>query len=72
MIEKTPLDCKYPVGNGVAKPEYKNGPTTIISTKTADMTGRKVSATEYDHTNLSAKWKKGTQDIPAAARHQYQ
>jgi hypothetical protein len=74
MITKPALDCKYPVGNGVSKPEYKSGGTDIIKTKTADM---KNSGTDINITastvNLSAKFKypRVKQDIPEAGRNQY-
>lgn len=73
MIEKTNLDCKYPVGNGVAHPEFKDGETTIIGTKSADMSGGMVSTTASSE-NRSAKFKNPNvkQDIPAAGRNQYE
>lgn len=72
MINKTNLDCKYPVGNGVAKPEYKDG-TEIISTKSADMSGSMDLNQTASSENLSAKFKnpRVSQDIPEAGRNQY-
>lgn len=74
-IKKPSLDCKYPVGNGIHAPGYKEGGTTIIATKTADMnnTGTDINITASQE-NLSAKFKypRVRQDIPAAARNQYE
>lgn len=71
MIDKPALDCKYPVGNGIDSPEYHSGVTNIVGTKTASFEGENVSTTASD-ANLSAKWKGGAQDVPAAGRNQYQ
>lgn len=72
MISQPKLDTKKPVGNGVNSPQYA-GSTTIISTKTADMSGRDVSTTASSE-NRSAKFKnpRVSQDIPNEARNQYE
>lgn len=74
-IKKPSLDCKYPVGNGVSKPEYKSGGTDIIATKSADMTnmGTEINITASQE-NLSAKFKypRVRQDVPEAGRNQYE
>lgn len=57
MIEKTNLDTKSPVGNGVATPEFTDG-TTLISTKTADTTNSDTNLNQSaSEKNLSAQYK---------------
>lgn len=72
---KPDLKTKRPVGgNGVAAPEYKEGETVIIATKSADMTN---SSTNINQTasgeNLSAKFKNPNvkQSVPEAGQGQY-
>lgn len=71
MITKPTLDTKDTAGV-VGQPTYQDA-TTLISTKSADMTnaGTDITGTASD-ANLSAKWKNGAQDVPAAGRNQYQ
>lgn len=58
MIEKPDLDAKQPIGNGVNGVEYKEGESTIIATKSADMTNSSTDLNQtYDQTNRSAKYK---------------
>lgn len=73
MIQKPKLDCKEPVGNGVYCPEYQNGATILIKTKTADMSGGHMLETTASTENLSAKFKnpRVKQDVPAEGRNQY-
>lgn len=73
MIDKPSLECKYPVGNGVAAPEYA-GATTIIPNQSADMSGGTGLNGTASEENLSARFKNPRvhQDIPDAARNQYQ
>lgn len=69
MISKPSLDTKN-TGGAVGQPQYA-GDTTIISTKSADMSGGESSMMSYSHTNESAKWKNGAQDVPAKGKDQY-
>jgi len=71
MITQPSLDTKNTGGN-VGQPEYA-GTTTIISTKSADMTNSTTDLNgTYSSENLSAKWKNGTQDVPEKGRNQYE
>lgn len=72
MISKPTLDTKTTGGvNG--QPQYA-GETTIISTKSADMSGGDSSMSGASTENLSAKFKNPNvkQDIPEKARNQYE
>jgi hypothetical protein len=68
------LDTKKPVGNGVQAPSFHSGSTGIIPNRSADMSGGHGINMSYDQTNLSAKFKnpRVKQDIPSAARNQYE
>lgn len=72
-IKKTELKTKKPVGNGIEAPVLKTGGTSIIGTSSADMTnsGTDINVS-YSNENRSAKFKNGSQDIPEAARGQYE
>ena len=73
MITKPSLDSK-PTAGVVGTPTYQDA-TTLISTKSADMTN---SDTDLNITasneNLSAKFKypRVSEDVPAAGRNQYE
>lgn len=73
MIQKTNLETKSTSG-AVGQPVFA-GDTTIISTKTADMTNSEsqinITASEEDR---SAKWcyPNVSQDVPPLAGNQYQ
>lgn len=70
---KPNLDTKKPVGNGVSAPVYA-GQTTIIATKSADMTNSSTNLNQTASTaNLSAKFKnpRNKQDVPSAGQGQY-
>lgn len=69
------MDTKKPVGNGVSAPTFKEGESTLISTKSADMTNSSTDLNgSYDQTNLSAKFKnpQNKQDVPSEGQGQYQ
>ena len=70
MIIQPSLNSKNTGGN-VGQPEYA-GTTTIISTKSADMTNSTTDLNgTYSSENLSAKYKNGSQDVPEKGRNQY-
>jgi len=74
-ITKPSIECKYPVGNGITKPVYQNGPSNLITTKSASMKneGTDITGTASE-ANLSAQFKnpRVKQEIPSEGRNQYQ
>jgi len=55
---KPDLQAMSPIGNGVKTVSYHDGETTIISTKSADVTGSDTNLNTIASTkNLSAKFK---------------
>lgn len=73
MINKTKLDCKYPVGNGVSTPEFASASNTI-PTKSVPVSGGDSIPTGASNENLSAKFKnpRVKQDVPEAGRNQFE
>lgn len=52
------LDAMKPIGNGIDAPQYKDGESTIIATKSADMTNSDSTLNiGYDQTNRAAQYK---------------
>lgn len=71
MITTPSLDTKDTGGN-VGQPVYASA-TTLISTKSADMTNSDTDLNgSYSSENRSAKFKNGTQDVPAKGQNQYE
>lgn len=64
------LNTKFPVGNGVNAPIEDHTKARMESPSLPDSPDNINGTTSGE--NLSAKWKNGQQDVPAAGKNQYE